>query len=272
MSSTYALGSETPELLRLQRQHALWRPEMQASWQQAGFGSGQRLLDVGCGPGFASLELAELVGPQGQVLAIDSAPAFLEHLQQQITSAGLSQLDTLAHDLATPLSEGTLDAGGWDGAWCRWVAMFLPRLEPLLDLLAHALRPGARLVMHEYVQWDTLALYPNGSQLGRFVQGCISHWRSLGGDPDVGRRLPPLLEARGFRLIHSTSLMACSPTPHPKALWLQDFVSSYGPQLIAAGCWDRQAQDALEAEIAWARLHDSLWVTPALVDLLWERC
>jgi SAM-dependent methyltransferase len=272
MSSTYALGSDTAELLRLQRQHELWRPEMRAAWQQAGFGNGQRLLEVGCGPGFASLELAERVGPQGQVLAIDNAPAFLEYLQQQSSSAGLSQLCTLRHDLATPLPPCTLEPGSWDGAWCRWVAMFVPRLEPLLDLLAEALRPGARLAMHEYVQWDTLALYPNGKELRRFVECCIGHWRSLGGDPDVAQRLPPLLEARGFRLLHSTSLMACSPTPHPKALWLQDFVSSYSPPLIEAGCWDNQAQAALETELAWARQHDSLWVTPALVELLWERC
>ena len=40
------------------------------------------LLDLGCGPGFASLGLAERVGAGGQVLAIDSAPAYLEHLEQ----------------------------------------------------------------------------------------------------------------------------------------------------------------------------------------------
>lgn len=272
MSSTYALGSETPELLRLQRQHRLWRPEMRAAWERAGFGHGQRLLDVGCGPGLASLELAELVGQSGQVLAIDSAPAFLQHLQQQIEARGLSQLATLQRDLASPLPVDGLEPGGWDGAWCRWVAMFVAQLDPLLDLLAEALRPGARLVMHEYVQWDTLALYPNGAELRRFVQCCIDHWRNLGGDPDVARQLPLRLEARGFRLLHSRSLMACAPTPHPKALWLQDFVSSYSPQLIEAGCWTHQADVALKAEIDWARQHDSLWVTPALVDLLWERC
>jgi SAM-dependent methyltransferase len=271
MSSTYALGSERGELMRLERQNALWRPEMLASWQQAGFGAGQRLLDLGCGPGFASLELAERVGAQGQVLAIDSAPAFLEHLQQQITARGLSQLSTLRHDLATQLPFDTIERGGWDGAWCRWVAMFVPQLEPLLDLLAHALKPGARLVMHEYVRWDTFALHPNGSQLARFVHCCIDHWRGLGGDPDVAGRLPPHLEARGFRLIHGASLMACSPSQHPKARWLQDFLTNYGPQLIRAGCWDSQAQAALQAEMNWAEQHDSLWVTPALVELIWER-
>ncbi|MFZ9621725.1 MAG: class I SAM-dependent methyltransferase, partial [Prochlorococcaceae cyanobacterium] len=223
MSSSYALGSDDNELQRLKRQHALWQSEMQQSWAQAGFGSGQRLLDVGCGPGFASLELAQLVGASGQVLGIDNAPEFLEHLQQQRTALGLHQLNTLRHDLASPLGHGGIEPGSWDGAWCRWVAMFVPQIEPMLDLMAAALKPGGMLVMHEYVQWDTFALYPNGSQLSRFVSRCIDHWRSLGGDPDVARRLPPLLEARGFRLLSSSSLMACSTSPHPKARWLDDF-------------------------------------------------
>ncbi len=270
-TATYVLGSEQPELLRLKRQHELWRPEMLAAWQQAGFGPGQRLLDLGCGPGLASIELAERVGPTGHVLAIDSAPAFVESLQQQIEAQGLHQLSTLRHDLAAPLPPASLAAACWDGAWCRWVAMFVPRLEPMLDLLALALRPGARLVMHEYVQWDTLALHPNGDQLARFVQRCIGHWREHGGDPDVARRLPQLLEARGFRLRSSSSLMACTPSHHPKARWLQDFLISYGPQLINAGCWDASSQAALLAEIAEAERHDSLWLTPALLELIWER-
>jgi cyclopropane fatty-acyl-phospholipid synthase-like methyltransferase len=44
-------------------------PKSAADWDRAGFGPGQRLLDVGCGPGFASLDLVERVGGYGQVLA-----------------------------------------------------------------------------------------------------------------------------------------------------------------------------------------------------------
>lgn len=271
MTTTYVLGSHAQESARLERQHRIWRPEMLASWQQAGFGPGQRLLDVGCGPGFASLELAERVGPQGQVLAIDSASAFLETLQRSCSEQGITQLSTLQHDLATPLTAQQLNAGSWDGAWCRWVAQFVPRLEAMLDLLALALKPGARLVMHEYVQWNTFALYPRGEQLAAFVQACMAHWRQHGCDPDVAQRLPQLLEARGFRLSDSTSLMAVTPAAHTKARWLQDFLSSYGPQLMAAGCWDASRQAALAAEISWSQHHNSLWVTPALVAMIWER-
>lgn len=264
---TYVLGTAEAERERLKRQHAIWRDDCLRGWRRAGFSAGQRLLDLGCGPGFAALDLAELVGPQGQVLAIDSASAYLQHLREE---SPLPQLHTLEHDLATPLPPGVLEPHSWDGAWCRWVAMFLPRLEPLLDLLEQALRPGARLVLHEYVQWDTFALYPQGPQLAQFVQRCIRHWQDHGGDPHVARRLPALLEARGFRLLHSSSLMACSAGDHPKALWLQDFLTSYPAQLSAAGHWSPEEQAALEAELQQARRRASLWVSPALVELVWE--
>ena len=271
-AATYVLGSHAAERERLERQHATWRPAMLRSWDRAGFGPGQRLLDLGCGPGLASLELAERVGPSGVVLAIDSAPAYLEHLQQR--AGPIPQLHTLQHNLASasaPAPPAGLELTGWDGAWCRWLAMFLPQLDPLLDLLSQALRPGGRLVLHEYVRWDTFALHPGGSALQAFVRCCIQHWRDHGGDPDVAQRLPALLDARGFRLVHSASLMACSPSHHPTSQWLLDFLSSYPAQLMAAGRWSPQQQAALEADLAEGQRHASLWVTPALVEMVWER-
>lgn len=274
-NDTYVLGTAEAERARLGRQHAIWRADTGAAWDRAGFRAGQRLLDLGCGPGFAALDLAERVGAQGAVLAIDNAPAYLEHLGQQAQARGLSQLTTRLLDLGSHASASPVAAaigpGQWDGAWCRWLAMFLPDPGALVAFTAQALRPGGRLVLHEYVQWDTFALHPRGEGLERFVRRCISHWQAHGGDPHVARRLPQLLEARGLRLLSARSLMACEPTDGPKAQWLQDFLQSYPAQLSAAGVWSTADQLALEADLAHARRHPSLWVTPGLVEQIWEQ-
>ena len=270
-SSSYVLGSHGRERERLQRQHAIWRDDCISAWQQAGWGAGQRLLDLGSGPGFASLDLAQRVGPTGTVLAIDNASSYLEHLQTQACQSNLHQLHTLALDLNKASAAHALGAGQWDGAWCRWVAMFLSDLDPLLDLITRALRPGGSLILHEYVQWDTFALYPRGAALGRFVSRCIQHWRDHGGDPHVAQRLPALLEGRGLRLKNCRSLVACSPSDAAKARWLQDFLGSYPDQLAAAGLWSPADQEALDTEISHAMAHPSIWVTPALIEMVWEK-
>lgn len=267
-NDTYVLGTTETERARLARQHAVWRADTQAAWDRAGFREGQRLLDLGCGPGFAALDLAERVGTHGAVLAIDNAPPYLEHLQVEARARGLSQLTTQLLDLSHHHAIGTRQ---WDGAWCRWLAMFLPDPDALIAAAAQALRPGGRLVLHEYAHWDTFALYPQGQGVHRFVQRCISHWQANGGDPHVARRLPQLLEVRGLRLVSARSLMACEPTEGPKAQWLQDFLQSYPDQLAAAGVWSTADQQALAADLEHAQHHPSLWITPALVEQIWEQ-
>ena len=84
--ASYVLGSHAIERERLERQHAIWRDAMLSSWDRAGFGPGQRLLDLGCGPGFASCELAERVGPAGQVLAM--MRAVKEHVEKNFEHVG----------------------------------------------------------------------------------------------------------------------------------------------------------------------------------------
>ena len=49
----YLLGTDPDEGRRLETQHRLWSPEAHDLWDRAGFGPGDRLLDLGCGPGFA---------------------------------------------------------------------------------------------------------------------------------------------------------------------------------------------------------------------------
>src|SRR5947209_3771961 len=61
----YVLGTHDEEIERLGLQHLVWRPRMMAAWGRAGVTRGSRVLDVGAGPGFATADLAEVVGETG---------------------------------------------------------------------------------------------------------------------------------------------------------------------------------------------------------------
>ena len=74
----YVLGTHEEEIERLGLQHRVWRPRALDAWARAGFSRGQTLIDVGCGPGHATLDLAEIVGPSGRVVAVDRSRRFLD--------------------------------------------------------------------------------------------------------------------------------------------------------------------------------------------------
>src|SRR5262245_19554339 len=76
----YVLGTHDEEIERLGVQHRVWRARALDAWQRAGFAPGHTVLDVGCGPGYAALDLAEIVGAQGRVLALDRSRRFLDAL------------------------------------------------------------------------------------------------------------------------------------------------------------------------------------------------
>lgn len=76
----YVLGTNDEELTRLGFQHRVWGEHAFALWNRAGFAPGQTILDAGCGPGFATLDLARLVGPRGRIIAVDHSARFLDHL------------------------------------------------------------------------------------------------------------------------------------------------------------------------------------------------
>ena len=55
----YVLGTHDEELERLGVQHRAWRPVVLDCWQKAGITVGKRVLDIGAGPGYAAIDLAE---------------------------------------------------------------------------------------------------------------------------------------------------------------------------------------------------------------------
>ena len=65
----YVLGTHDEEIARLRLQHRVWRPRATDAWLRAGFTTGQTLIDLGCGPGYASIDLAEIVGSSGRIIS-----------------------------------------------------------------------------------------------------------------------------------------------------------------------------------------------------------
>ena len=87
MERDYVLGTHDEELARLGLQHRVWRPVVLDCWQKAGITVGKRVLDVGAGPGYATVDLAEIVGPTGEVVALERSANFVKRNERNVSRA-----------------------------------------------------------------------------------------------------------------------------------------------------------------------------------------
>src|SRR5262247_2672440 len=95
----YVLGTDDGELQRLGFQHRVWSAPAFALWERAGVHRGAAVLDVGCGPGYGTLDLARLVGEQGRVLGVDVSERFLAHLRDEAERLRLPQVSAQLGDV-----------------------------------------------------------------------------------------------------------------------------------------------------------------------------
>src|SRR5262245_57218674 len=149
---TYPLGSSTAERERLRRQHEIWRDQTEAVWRLAGFGPGQTLIDLGCGPGFTTVDLARLVGERGRVVGIDASETSATAARDEAARGGLSNV------LIVEANAGDVDLSPNrpDGIFSRWLFCYLPEPARVVERIAASLRPGGIVAVIDY--WHYLAI------------------------------------------------------------------------------------------------------------------
>lgn len=264
----YVLGTHDAEVRRLSFQHDLWRPRVREAWLAAGIGAGSHVLDIGAGPGFAALDLADLVGPLGRVAAVERSRRFLDHLVSACQQRCLANVDAIELDLM----HDPIPVRDFHAAWCRWVACFVSDPALLLARVQEALAPGAMIVLHEYVDYATYRCLPQRPAIEQFVQEVMASWREHGGEPDIARALPTLLPAAGFR-IQSARPLGFAITPvDPGWHWPAGFVRTNVPRLVELGRVTQAWGDRVLDELAAAEADPgSVFVTPLVLEIVAER-
>ena len=109
--------------------------------EQADVQPGDRVLELGCGRGAATMPAAERVGADGHVLALDLAPGMVSRLRADLEQAGLRQVTCRVGDAEAPDAE----PGAWDVVLASLVLFFLPDHEQAMRSYRDLLRPGGRL-------------------------------------------------------------------------------------------------------------------------------
>jgi SAM-dependent methyltransferase len=149
---------------------------------------GERILDVGCGPGFYCAELAEEVGAEGSILGLDSSPQMLELARRRCE--GHRNVKFAEAD-ATAL---TVESSTFDAAVCVQVLEYMPDVARVLAELHRALRPGGRVVIWD-VDWATLSWHSTEPER---MQRVLAAWDEHLVHRSLPRTLAPAMRAAGF--------------------------------------------------------------------------
>jgi len=152
----YYMGREISQVMGHRGARWLERPEREQEERPSiliealGVQPNQTVADIGAGTGYFTWRLAETVGPDGLVYAVDIQPEMLEELTRNMRSRNLQNYRPVQGSARNPkIPELTLDLA-------IMVDVYHEFSHPaeMLDALRKALKPGGRLVFVEYRQED----------------------------------------------------------------------------------------------------------------------
>ena len=193
--------TQIQEFERLYRQASTMLETERQLWPEIGIVAGQKVLDLGCGSGVISHELAKRVYP-AEVIGIDISEELLkkgEHIyraQSHRTQENLSFQQGSVYELPFPNNS-------FDVVYAR---LLFQHLSAPLDALANILRvlkPGGKLCILDIDKgWS--GLYPEPHSSVELDKAIIQEQLSQGGDPWVGRKLSSYLSSARFEAVKTT--------------------------------------------------------------------
>ena len=268
MERDYVLGTHSEELERLGLQHRVWRPMVLDCWRRAGIMIGDRVLDVGAGPGYATVDLAEIVGPTGQVIAIERSENFVRAMQERCRTHQLSNVTIHSLDLMTD----KLPEMQCNFSWCRWVTSFVSDPAVLVEKVARAVKKGGSAIFHEYGRYDTWQFMPPRPNQELFRRQVIETWLESGGKPDAAPLLCSLLPEHGFVLRSVEPLVYCVRPGDYMWQWQAQFVEVYLPRLEEMNRIDPILAGKVRDEFKELGANpESIMLTPLVLEIIAEK-
>ena len=149
---------------------------------------GDRILDVGCGPGFYVTELLEAIGREGSVVGLDVSTDMLAVAAKR--AEGHDNVEFHEADATSlPIPDATFDR-----ALCVQVLEYVRDVPTALKEMHRALRPGGRVLVWD-IDWATVSWHAVDRQLTRRV---LAAWDNHLAHPSLPRTLAAQLRKAGF--------------------------------------------------------------------------
>lgn len=156
-------------------------------FERVGVQSGWSCLDVGCGGGDVTLQLASLVGPMGRVVGIDIDPTVVTIAQSEAKAQQRTNVSFHCGDASTFVVDQPFDL-----VYCRFLLTHLANPTTTLRTMMQALKPGGILVIED-IDFAGHFCYPESMAFRQYLDFYTQIVQKRGGDPYIGLRLPTLL-------------------------------------------------------------------------------
>ncbi len=244
------------------RSHTWRTAENSAAYLLPHLRAGQSVLDVGCGPGTITTDMALLVAP-GSVVGLDAAPDVLAQAEQRAAELGLTNLRFEVGDLfALEYPDASFDV-----IHLHQVLQHLADPVSALVSLRRVLHPEGVLAARDS-DYSAFTWAPSDPGLDRWLELYCEVTSRNGHDARVGPRLLGLAHEAGFSDVEVSSSTWTYADPESRAWWgglWADRVrfSRFGEQAVAYGLSDAEELMAIASAFErWASSPDAVFVIP----------
>lgn len=210
-TATYIHGHEASVV----NTHSRRTAENSAAYLLPELGSTDRILDIGCGPGTITADLAAIAA-EGSVTAVDYAPGILDQAAQVAAERGLKNVEFEQADVHSL----RFDDDTFDVVHAHQVLQHVGDPVQALREMRRVTRPGGVVAVRDG-DYAGFLWFPASEGLTAWLDLYERTARALGGEPDAGRRLKSWALRAGFQEqdIEATSSSWIFATPEDRAWW-----------------------------------------------------
>ncbi|MEV7522014.1 methyltransferase domain-containing protein [Streptomyces sp. NPDC091371] len=196
------------------RSHRWRTAENSAAYLIGELRPGMSVLDVGCGPGTITADLAELVAPGGRVTAVDAAGDVVEQARAYAAERGVTGVEFGTADVhALDFPDDSFDV-----VHAHQVLQHVGDPVQALREMRRVCRPGG-IVAARDADYAAMTWYPAAPGLDRWQDLYQRVARANGGEPNAGRMLHAWAREAGFTEVASTVTNWVYATPEEAAWW-----------------------------------------------------
>jgi SAM-dependent methyltransferase len=258
-SRTYLHGHHDSVL----RSHRWRTAENSAGYLLPHLAGAARVLDVGCGPGTITVDLAARV-PGGEVIGIDAAAGVLDEARAEAGRRGQGNVRFETGDVY----QLAFSDGSFDVVHAHQVLQHLSDPVAALAEMRRVCRPGGVVAARDG-DYGGFFWFPSDPGLSQWQTLYRNVARALGGEPDAGRHLLSWARAAGFASVEASGSAWCYSGPADRpwwgTLWAERLTESpFGDRAVEHGLATRADLARLaEAWRRWADNEDGWFLVPS---------